>query len=149
MGCICPDCREGLPEDETCPCMMTDDDDNHGDYDGVTRGPLTAEISNIRSPVRRFLNERFTAGLRDVQRRYRENARPLAVPGNDANPGTVGTAADWLLRFLVYPQPDVRLALSGASFIPQYTPGLSAALFEMCGALGLSSGTTFPPGRLH
>ena len=36
------------------------------------RGPLTAEIAGSRSSVRRFLDERFAGGLRDVQRRYRE-----------------------------------------------------------------------------
>jgi hypothetical protein len=30
------------------------------------------------------------------------------------NPGTVGTAADWLLRFLLYTQPPLRLATAGA-----------------------------------
>ena len=34
-------------------------------------GPLTAELDIKDSPVRRFLDERFTSGLRDVQRRYR------------------------------------------------------------------------------
>ena len=37
----------------------------------------------------------------------------LPAEGRDANPGTVGTAADWLLRFLAHPQPDMRLAFAG------------------------------------
>ena len=71
--------------------------------------PLTAELDDKNSQVRRFLNERFTGGLRDVQRRYRQAAPSLVVlpaERQEANPGTVGTAADWLLRFLL---PQTRL----------------------------------------
>jgi hypothetical protein len=31
----------------------------------------------------------------------------------EADPATVGTAADWLLRFLVRPKPDMHLAVLG------------------------------------
>jgi len=75
-------------------------------------GSLTTTLDDPRSPVRLFLEERFP-NIRDIQRRYRENAPALAVPANEANPGTVGTACDWLLRYLVHPQPDVSLALTG------------------------------------
>jgi hypothetical protein len=53
-----------------------------------------------------------------VQRGYREGAPALVVPGaaqSEANPGTVGTAADWLLRFLVHPEPHLDLAIAGAA----------------------------------
>jgi len=43
----------------------------------VIQGPLTAEIANVRSPVRQFLGELCANGLRDVQRRYREAASEL------------------------------------------------------------------------
>ncbi len=79
MGYICPDCGEGLPEDTACPCTMAGGDFNDEDDLAVSRGPLTAEIASIRSPVRRFLGEWFTSGLRDLQRRYREAAPSLAV----------------------------------------------------------------------
>ena len=80
--------------------------------------PLTAELDSKESPVRRFLDERFTSGLRDVQRRYRQAAPPLVVPSADrpeANPGTVGTAADWLLRFMLHPRPSLEFAAVGAA----------------------------------
>lgn len=67
--------------------------------------------------MRRFLDERFTVGLREVQRRYRQAAPPLVIPRatqQDANPGTAGTAADWLLRFLLHPKPSLALAARGA-----------------------------------
>ena len=73
----------------------------------LIRGPLTAEVADVRSPVRQFLSERFTSGLRacnaataEVPRRWLSPA-----PSGEANPGTVGTAADWLLRFLLIPGP--------------------------------------------
>lgn len=54
--------------------------------------------------------------MREVQRNYRAAPPRLTVhpaaPGA-ANPGTIGTAADWLLRFLMHPQPDLHLPLAG------------------------------------
>lgn len=108
-------------------------------------GALTRELDNPRSPVRLFLEER-SPRIRDIQRRYRENAAALVIPGNEANPGTVGTACDWLLRFLVHPQPDVHLALMGGSFVPQYGPGFGQGLFELCERLGIPTGGSMPPG---
>jgi len=108
------------------------------------RGPLTRALDDRRSPVRLFLEERFPS-TGDIQRRYREDAPALVIPGNEANPGTVGTACDWLLRYLLHPQPDVRLALMGAGFIAQNGPGLSLALFELCDILGIPTSGTMPP----
>jgi hypothetical protein len=105
MGYICPNCGEGLPEDTPCPCPMGPDDEDEQAGRPI-RGPLTAAIADVRSPVRQFLSDRFTSGLRDLQRRYRQGAPPLAIPAAppaEANPGTVGTATDWLLRFLLHP----------------------------------------------
>lgn len=79
---------------------------------------LTREIDDTSSPVRQFLNDRFTSGLRDVQRDFRAPAPALAVPpvpASEANPGTTGAAADWLLRFLLFPHPDLHLAMAGAA----------------------------------
>jgi hypothetical protein len=83
----------------------------------VIQGPPTAEIANVRSPVRQCLNELCANGLCDIQRRYREGASALAVPPvprGEADPGTVGTA-DWLLRFLVDPEPELDLVMTGAA----------------------------------
>jgi len=84
----------------------------------VIRRPLTVELDIKDSPVRRFLDERFTSGLRDVQRHYRQAGPSLVVPSTDrqeANPGTIGTAADWLLRFMLHPRPSLKLAAAGAA----------------------------------
>lgn len=119
MGYICPYCGEGLPEDETCPCQsFADGEDDEPETRSIISGPLSAELADIASPVRQFLNAQFTAGLRGMQRRYREAAPALVVPGSalsEANPGTVGTAADWLLRFLLHPAPHLDLAIAGAA----------------------------------
>ncbi len=104
------------------------------------RGPLTAEVGNPRSPVRQFLDERFTFALRDVQRRYREAAPPEAVPpapGSDANPRTVGTAADWLLKFLLHPCPAPDLAMAGVAWCRTAGIDSAAALIQIAKHLGV------------
>ena len=96
-------------------------------------GPLTKELDDKESPVRQFLDERFTSGLREVQRRYRTAAPGLVVPGvprDAANPGTVGTAADWLLRFLLHPRPSLQLASLGAVLCGRQA-GLTGVLVDI------------------
>lgn len=98
---------------------------------------LTRELGNRHSPVRQFLDEQFRSGLRDVQRRYREPAPDLVVapvPQGEANPGTLGTAADWLLRFLLHPRPDVHLAMTAAAYY--IGPKMMRALADMTTMLG-------------
>ena len=107
----------------------------------VIQGPLTAEIANVRSPVRQFLGELCVHGLRDVQRRYREAAPELAVPAaprGEADPGTVGTAADWLLRFLTYSEPELDLVMMGAAACARADIRLLPALADVARALGMS-----------
>jgi hypothetical protein len=82
------------------------------------RGPLTYELGQKDSPVRQFFDDRFAPGLKDVQAIYRAAAAPILVPGvprEIADAGTIGTAADWMMRFLVHPTPSLRLAAQGAS----------------------------------
>ncbi len=107
--------------------------------------PLTAELADLRSPIRQFFDLRFSGGLRDVQRRYRQPAHPLTVPPvlqTEANPGTVGTAADWLLRFLLHPAPALELAARGAILCGAQPPrpglGMLAALEELAQTLGMT-----------
>jgi hypothetical protein len=107
----------------------------------VIQGPLTVEIANVRSPVRQFLGELCADGLRDVQRRYREGASDLAVPAvprSEADPGTVGTAADWLLRFLVDSEPELNLVMMGAVACARVGIRVLPALAEVVRALGIS-----------
>lgn len=97
---------------------------------------LTREIADTSSPVRQFLNDRFTSGLPDVQRRFRSPAPPLVVPSvpAEANPGTTGGAADWLLRFLACPRPDAHLAMAGAGYLGPRMMRATAELAEMLSA---------------
>lgn len=84
----------------------------------VIRGPLTYELKQKDSPVRQFFDARFAPGLKEVQAAYRTGAGPLLVPGAGrefADAGTTGTAADWMMRFLVHPRPSLRLAAHGAA----------------------------------
>src|SRR6266702_1696510 len=102
----------------------------------VIRGSLTREIDNTSSPVRQFLDERFTSGLKDLQRRFRQAAPAVVVPSvpqAEANPGTVGGAADWLLRFMVCPDPSVSLAVAGAAHLSEGMMMGVAGLAEMLG----------------
>lgn len=78
---------------------------------------LTAALSDRNSPARSFIQERF-GRWQDLQARYREAIGPLAVPGGQANPATIGSAFDWMVRFMVHPRPDLRLALIGVRIPP-------------------------------
>jgi hypothetical protein len=129
--------------------------------DAVEAGPLrrralTREIDDTSSPVRQFFDDHFTAGLKDVQRRFRQGAPPLAVPSAPpagANPGTVGGAADWLLRFMVCPEPSVDMAVAGAAHL---SPEMMMAVAELATLLGvkhlpgtLSMGGSPVSGSVH
>ena len=100
----------------------------------VIRGPLTTELALKDSPIRRFFDDRLIPGLKDAQGAYRAAAGPLMVPGvprEAADAGTIGTAADWMMRFLVHPNPSLRLAAQGASLC-----GMLPALEELALMLG-------------
>jgi hypothetical protein len=137
MGYICLRCGEGLPEDTLCPCTMGPEDDDL-QAGPLRRRALTREIDDTSSPVRQFFDEQFTAGLKDVRRRFREGAPPLAVPSvpsAEANPGTLGGAADWLLRFMVCSDPSVDLAVAGAAHL---SPEMMMGVAELATLLGVT-----------
>lgn len=97
---------------------------------------LSGELRKADSPIRRFLDTRL-GNTKAVQRRFREDVGPLRVPAGEANSGTVGTATDWLLRFLVRPDPDVFLAMVGARYV-------SGALMNTVRAVAVVLGATVP-----
>lgn len=96
------------------------------------RASLTAEFNNPASPVRRYLDERFTLGLDEVRRRSRGALPLLALPTARCGPlpRTLGAAAHGLLRFLLDSQPDLTSALRGAELCASadldITPALTA-----------------------
>jgi len=124
----------------------------------VIRRPLTGELDLKNSPVRQFFEARFSPGLRQVQIRYRAGAGPMLVPGvppAEANAGTIGTAADWLMRFLVHPTPSLDLAAAGAGLCKMLRT--LKALAEKLGYSGIGterftgpvSGSVIEPEVLH
>ncbi|MEU8045692.1 hypothetical protein AB0B71_16310 [Micromonospora echinofusca] len=98
----------------------------------VVRGwpSLTVALNDRTSPARSFIQERF-GRWQDLQARYREAVGPLAVPGGQANAGTIGCAFDWMVRFMVHPRPDLRLALIGVRI-----PLVRQAVHELARMLG-------------
>ncbi|MFA5874583.1 MAG: hypothetical protein WC832_11525, partial [Anaerolineales bacterium] len=105
--------RQRHPKSKASKRKPTIPDHPKIDYKNYILGSLTRELRDTKSPVRWFFNDRF-GETREVARRYRDAAGLLRVPGNSANAGTVGTAVDWLLRFLLHPRPDTELAKNGA-----------------------------------
>jgi len=104
----------------------------------VIRGPLTSELASKDSPIRQFFDDRFAPGLKDAQAAYREAAGPILIPGvprETADAGTIGTAADWMMRFLMHPNPSLRLAAQGAALC-----GMLPALKELAFMLGFPDG---------
>ena len=102
------------------------------------RGPLTYELALKDSPIRQFFDDRLNAGLKDAQAAYRAAAGPILIPGvsrEAADAGTIGTAADWMMRFLVHPNPSLRLAAQGASLCE-----MMSALRELAVMLGFRDG---------
>ncbi len=63
---------------------------------------LTSELDDKNSPLRRYLVDRFP-NTRPLQNEYKANAGRLLVESGDANPGTLGTAFDLRIRFLLDP----------------------------------------------
>ena len=78
---------------------------------------MTRALDDAGSPARAAVDRLLAdpVGVRDLQREYREAAGPLLVESRGGNAGTIGTAFDLLLRFLVHPSPDLRMAAHGAS----------------------------------
>ena len=119
---------------------------HHQQVSYVIRRALTGELDLKDSPVRQFFEARFGSGLRDVQTSYRAAAGPMLVPGvppAEANAGTIGTAADWLMRFLVYPTPSLELAAAGAGLC-KMLPALRA-IAEQLGYSGMGADTFTGP----
>ena len=81
---------------------------------GWTLGPLTHELRDPESPVRRFFATRFSRGAAGIQDRVRAALPAMVVPRATGDYATLGTAADWLLRYLVHPAVDYSLAIAGA-----------------------------------
>ncbi len=75
---------------------------------------LTSYLEDKESELARFFDGTFP-NRQELLRRYRVDSPPLRVaPPVGTNPGTVGTAFDFLLRFELVPSPNLYLAMLGA-----------------------------------
>ena len=63
---------------------------------GWTLGPLTHELRDAASPVRRFFATRFAQGAAGIQARVRTALPAMVMPRATGDYATLGTAADWL-----------------------------------------------------
>lgn len=103
-------------------------------------GGLMVALREPGSTMRRFLDQHL--GLtRPIQARYRSDAPPLRLAPCGAPAGTMGMAADWILRFATSPHPDIGPALAGAALCGVE---MVAALLDVADQLGA---TVRPYGR--
>ncbi|HEX6074908.1 MAG TPA: hypothetical protein VFZ32_06560 [Micromonosporaceae bacterium] len=66
---------------------------------------LKQALGTSTSLLRRHLGARYP-NQKEVYRRYREGVGPIIVASGSANPGTLGTSFDWLVRFIVSNRPS-------------------------------------------
>jgi hypothetical protein len=97
---------------------------------------LTSELDRPGSVIRRYLRDRFPL-LPTVQAPYREatagRAPMLPAAGAKVAYGTLGTAFDWRVRFLLHPQPNLHLAFLGALSMGRGWVRLAGQLIEELG----------------
>jgi hypothetical protein len=80
---------------------------------------LTGFLARPESELSQFFESAFPR-REAFLKRYGQTSPPLVVePREGANPGTVGTAFDFLVRFELDPNPDVGLAMQGAALAGQ------------------------------
>jgi len=103
---------------------------------------LTAAIDDLRSPLRRYLSATFPH-TRPSTTAYRKASGPLLVPGNAANPGTVGTAFDYLARLTLRPGEGLAPAYAGV----QGLPGAVATLDDVVARGTLAQQQGEPPSE--
>ncbi|SFR71785.1 hypothetical protein SAMN04488591_3122 [Microbacterium azadirachtae] len=70
---------------------------------------LSAAIRDKQSPLRVWLSEMFP-NTREVQADYRKNDPVIVVDGGEANPGTLGSAFDFAMRYELKPTYDADIA---------------------------------------
>lgn len=106
---------------------------------GSIGGTLTASLKRRDSPVREFMQTTFGAGSADVQKEFRQTVGSLQVPPADlaeVNAGTLGTAADLLLHFLVDPSPRLASAAKGLRLLQGVGVDVAPQLEEWSASIG-------------
>lgn len=87
---------------------------------------LTSAVNDKNSPLRQYLDRRFP-NTRPLQADYKQQRGALLVDGGDANPGTVGAAFDFMVRFTL--DPDHRPGVAAQAFLDK--PPLLATTVEV------------------
>lgn len=107
---------------------------------------LTYELDQPGSPARTAVDRLLAnaAGVRDLQRDYRDAIGDLLVGSRGGNAGTIGTAFDLMLRYMVDPSPDLRMAAHGAHKLGE--SGFRALLEIVAGTGGSVSGPVSTAG---
>jgi hypothetical protein len=96
---------------------------------------LTRALDDPGSPVRAAVDRLLdTDGLRSVRRDYRAGMGSFQAGSRGANAGTIGTAFDITLRFLIDPRPDLGDATAGAANLGAAPFAAARALIEHFGA---------------
>jgi hypothetical protein len=73
---------------------------------------LTAAIADKASPLRRYF-DRLYPYRKALQEQYTSRSGQLLVPAGSANPGTLGAAFDFVVRFVLDPSHLPRVAVEG------------------------------------
>jgi hypothetical protein len=97
---------------------------------------LRQAIAASNSLLRAHLDTRYP-NQKDIYRRYRVGVGPILVAPGTANAGTLGTAFDWLVRFMVSAHPSLDLATRG--IVGARSNGLLRAFHELALTLGATS----------
>lgn len=76
---------------------------------------LTVEVADKASPLRQHLDAQFP-NLRPLQNEYKEGAGGILVEPGSGNPGTLGAAFDFAVRFALDPGYKADIAVIGFMF---------------------------------
>ena len=90
---------------------------------------LTSAVKDKGSPLRQHLDRRFP-NTRPLQADYKQQCGSLLVNGGDANPGTLGAAFDFMIRFIL--DPDHKPAVAVQAFLDK--PPLLAPVVQVVAA---------------
>lgn len=97
---------------------------------------LSAALRDKASPLRQLFDSRFP-NTRAVQAAYRADAPELRVDGGTANPGTLGAAYDFAMRFALDPLYDASVARSAFLSNPAMVAEIDAVVIAAQVAAGL------------
>lgn len=108
---------------------------------GYRYSNLSAAIRDKQSPLRKWLSEELP-NTRVIQAEYRADEPPIIVAGGDANPGTLGSAFDFAMRFELNPLYDADIARSAFWSFPEVIAEIDAVIIAAQVARGVGDRET-------